>query len=65
MRVHAGLELELGQRCEVLALFKHTTVRDMARFLDGHEPARPRAAASDQRAALQRRTMGQFRRSTP
>ncbi len=65
MRVHAGLELELGQRCEVLALFKHTTVRDMARFLDGHEQARPRAAASDQRAALQRRTMGQFRRSTP
>lgn len=65
MRVHAGLELELGQRCEVLALFKHPTVRDMALFLDGRQQAPSRAAAADQRAALQRRTMSQFRRSTP
>lgn len=64
MRVHAGLELELGQRCEVLALFKHPTVRDMARFLDGREQQPSRAAAADQRAAQQRRTMSQFRRST-
>lgn len=64
MRVHAGLELELGQRCEVLALFKHPTVRDMARFLDGAEKAPSRAAAADQRAAQQRRTISQFRRST-
>lgn len=64
MRVHAGLELELGQRCEVLALFKHPTVRDMARFLDGGEQTPPRATAADQRAAMQRKTMAQFRRST-
>ncbi|QEE45378.1 non-ribosomal peptide synthetase [Rhizobium sp. WL3] len=65
MRVHAGLELELGQRCEVLALFKHPTVRDMARFLDGRDQTPSRAAATDQRATLQRRTMAQFRRSAP
>lgn len=65
MRVHAGLELELGQRCEVLALFKHPTVRDMARFLDGREQMPSRATVADQRAALQRKTMAQFRRSTP
>ncbi len=65
MRIHAGLELALSQRCEVLALFKHTTVRDMARFLDGREQAPSRSAAADQRAAMQRKTMSQFRRSTP
>jgi len=65
MRVHAGLELELGKSCEVLALFKHPTVRDMARFLDGREPALSRAVAVDQRAALQRRTISQLRRSNP
>ena len=65
MRVHAGLELALGQRLEVLALFKHPTVRDMVRFLDGHEQSPSRGTAADQRAALQRRTMSQFRRSTP
>ncbi|MCJ8518619.1 amino acid adenylation domain-containing protein [Pseudorhizobium tarimense] len=65
MRIHAGLELELGQRCEVLALFKHPTVRDMALFLDGREAPSSRAAEVDWRAAMQRRTMSQFRRSTP
>lgn len=65
MRVHAGLEIELGQRYEVLTLFKHPTVRDMARFLDGREQAPSRAAAADQRASIQRRTIAQYRRSTP
>lgn len=65
MRVHAGLELALGQRLEVLSLFKHPTVRDMARFLDGQGQNPSRTAAAGQRAAQQRRTMSQFRRSTP
>jgi len=65
MRVHAGLEAELGLRCEVLALFKHPTVREMASFLDGRTTSAPRSMTADQRAALQRKTMSQFRRSTP
>lgn len=65
MRVHAGLEAELGLRCEVLALFKHPTVREMASFLDGRAPSTTRSMTADQRAALQRKTMSQFRRSTP
>ncbi|EHS51865.1 amino acid adenylation domain protein, partial [Rhizobium sp. PDO1-076] len=65
MRVHAGLEVELGLRCEVLALFKHPTVREMASFLDGRTMSAPRSMTADQRAALQRKTMSQFRRSTP
>lgn len=65
MRVHAGLEVELGLRCEVLALFKHPTVREMASFLDGRTMSAPRTMTADQRAALQRKTMSQFRRSTP
>ena len=65
MRVHAALEAELGQRCEVLAFFKHPTVRDMASFLDGTTPSMPRSKTSDQRPAVQRKTMSQFRRSTP
>ncbi|WP_159949158.1 non-ribosomal peptide synthetase [Rhizobium sp. 18065] len=65
MRVHAGLEVELGLRCEVLALFKHPTVREMASFLDGRTMNAPRSMTADQRAALQRKTMSQFRRSTP
>lgn len=65
MRVHAGLEAELGERCDLVALFKHTTIRDMARFLDGREQAPAQAAVADQRGALQRKTMAQFRRSTP
>lgn len=63
MRVHAGLELAMGQRLEVLALFKYPTVRDMARFLDGREQASSGTTAADQRAAQQRRTMSSFRRS--
>jgi amino acid adenylation domain-containing protein len=65
MRVHAGLEAELGLRCEVLSLFKHPTVREMASFLDGRTTSAPRSMTADQRAALQRKTMSQFRRSTP
>ena len=65
MRVHAGLEVELVLRCEVLALFKHPTVREMASFLDGRTMSAPRSMTADQRAALQRKTMSQFRRSTP
>lgn len=65
MRVHAGLEIELGQRCEVLALFKHPTVQGMARFLDGGGSSTTRSTTADPRAASQRRTMSQFRRTTP
>lgn len=35
LRVHAALEAELGRKIEVFQLFKHTTVRDLVRFLGG------------------------------
>ncbi|CAH0342914.1 non-ribosomal peptide synthetase [Rhizobium sp. CECT 9324] len=65
MHVHAGLESELALRCEVINLFKHPTIREMASFLDGRTPSQTRSMTPDQRAALQRKTMSQFRRSTP
>jgi acyl carrier protein len=64
MRVHAGLEAELGRVIDVVALFKHTTIRDLARFLDGKIAGPSRAALAAQRAALQHRNMAHIRRST-
>ena len=63
MRVHAGLEAELGRSVDVVALFKHPTIRELARFLDGRKPDSSRAISAAQRAALQKKTMSQFRRS--
>lgn len=63
LRVQAGLLAELGRNVDVFALFKHPTVRELARFLDGKPPKTARSMSSDQRAALQRKSMSQFRRS--
>nr|WP_237351632.1 non-ribosomal peptide synthetase [Rhizobium sp. ACO-34A] len=64
LKVHAGLETELGRNVDVIALFKHPTIRELARFLDGKTPQASRAMTPDQRAALQRRTVSHFRRSS-
>lgn len=64
LKVHAGLEAELGRNVDVIALFKHPTIRELARFLDGRTPQASRGMTPDQRAALQRRTASNFRRSS-
>ncbi len=64
LKVHAGLETELGRNVDVIALFKHPTIRELARFLDGKTPQASRAMTPDRRAALQRRTVSNFRRSS-
>lgn len=64
LRVQAGLLAELGRDVDVFVLFKHPTVRELARFLDGRIPKTARSMTTDQRAALQRKSMSQFRRST-
>ncbi|MDE1994347.1 MAG: non-ribosomal peptide synthetase [Rhizobiaceae bacterium] len=64
MEVHAGLEAEFKRPVDVVALFKHPTIRELARHLDGKSPtASARSIAAAQRAALQRKPMSQFRRS--
>lgn len=63
MRVHAALEANLARPVDVVALFKHPTIRELARFLDGKSPASARAMTAAERAALQKKTMSQFRRS--
>ncbi|GEO86867.1 MULTISPECIES: non-ribosomal peptide synthetase [Alphaproteobacteria] len=63
LRMQAGLLAELGRNVDVLALFKHSTVRELARFLDGKIPKTARSMTTDQRAALQRKSRSQFRRS--
>lgn len=65
LRVHAGLEAELGRNVDVFALFKHPTIRELAQFLDGRQLQAERSMTLAQRAALQRRTVSQFRRSSP
>lgn len=63
LRVQAGLLAELGRDVDVFVLFKHPTIRELARFLDGRIPKAARSMTADQRAALQRKSMSQFRRS--
>ncbi len=65
LRVHAGLEAELRRNVDVMTLFKHPTIRELARFLDGKTEQPQKSMSPDQRAALQRRTVSQFRRSAP
>jgi hypothetical protein len=60
MRVQARITSELGRDVAVLELFRHPTVRDLARFLggeivpvqrhDGGERARKRRAAREREA---------------
>ena len=64
LRVQAGILAELGRNVDVFVLFKHPTVRELTRFLDGKIPKTARSMTTDQRAALQRKSMSQFRRST-
>jgi amino acid adenylation domain-containing protein len=64
MQIHAGLEAELERSVDVVALFKHPTIRELARYVDGKASGSTRAIAAAQRAALQRKTMSQFRRSS-
>lgn len=63
MRVHAALEASLARPVDVVALFKHPTIRELARFLDGKSPASARAMTAAERAGLQKKTMSHFRRS--
>jgi len=64
MEIHAGLETELDHPIDVVALFRHPTIRELARHLDGKAPDPIRAAAAAQRAALQQKAISQFRRSS-
>jgi hypothetical protein len=64
MQIHAGLEAELERSVDVVALFKHPTIRELARYVDGKASGSARAIAAAQRASLQRKTMSQFRRSS-
>jgi amino acid adenylation domain-containing protein len=63
MRVHAGLEAHLRRPVDVVMLFKHPTIRELALFLIGKPSDSLRSASAARRAALQRKTMSQFRRS--
>lgn len=63
MRVHAALEANLARPIDVVALFKHTTIRELARFLDGKSPTSARAMTAAERAGLQKKNMSHFRRS--
>ena len=63
MRVHAALEVKLARPIDVVALFKHTTVRELAGFLDGKSSASARTMTAAERAARQKKNMSHFRRS--
>ncbi|WP_457580744.1 non-ribosomal peptide synthetase [Ensifer canadensis] len=63
MRVHAALEVNLSRSIDVVALFKHPTIRELAGFLDGKSSANARAMTAAERAALQKKSMSHFRRS--
>ncbi|WP_086998405.1 non-ribosomal peptide synthetase [Rhizobium sullae] len=64
MRVHGGLEAHLRRGVDVVMLFKHPTIRELALFLNGKASDSLRSASAARRAALQRKTMSQFRRSS-
>lgn len=63
LRVQAGLLAKLRRDLDVFVLFKHPTIRELARFLDDRIPKASPSMTADQRAALKRRSMSQFRRS--
>jgi amino acid adenylation domain len=63
LRVQAGLMTELGRDVDLALLFKHPTVRELARCLDGKIAKAAPAITAAERAALQRKSMSQFRRS--
>lgn len=63
MRVHAALEVNLSRSIDVVALFKHPTIHELADFLDGKSSASARAMTAAERAALQKKNISHFRRS--
>lgn len=65
LRVQAGLMAELGREVDLALLFKHPTVRELARCLDGKIAKATPSMTAAERAALQRKSMSQFRRSSP
>ncbi|MDR7144118.1 non-ribosomal peptide synthetase [Rhizobium sp. BE258] len=64
MQVHARIEAELGRAIPVVLLFKHSTIRELSRFLDGKLDSSARGTAAAQRAEQQRNNMARFRRNT-
>lgn len=64
LKIHANLEAELGRNLDVFALFKHPTIRELARFLDGEAGQSARSMAIAERARFQRGKGARFRRST-
>ncbi|MGV1794650.1 non-ribosomal peptide synthetase [Rhizobium sp. A37_96] len=64
MEIHAGLEDALGRPIDVVALLRHTTIRELALYLDGRAPGPTRIAAAAQRAALQKKAISHIRRSS-
>ncbi|RDL47104.1 Tyrocidine synthase 3 [Ensifer sp. M14] len=65
MRVQAALEVRLGRTIDVIALFQHPTIRDLARYIDGKAMTGARAISAAERAALLRRTLSHLRRAEP
>lgn len=63
LRVQAGLMAELGREVDLALLFKHPTVRELARSLDGRIAKTAPTMTAAERAAMQRKSMSQFRRS--
>lgn len=63
LRVHASLTAELAREVDVFVLFKHPTIRELAGFLEGTTVNAAPSLTADQRAALQRKSLSQFRRS--
>jgi amino acid adenylation domain-containing protein len=65
MQVHAAIEAKLQRTVEIILLFKHPSIRDLARHLDGSQQTAAPSIAAASRAALQRKNMSQFRRNAP
>jgi acyl-coenzyme A synthetase/AMP-(fatty) acid ligase len=63
MRVHAGVEAKLGRPIDVVVLFSHPTIRELARFLDGKTAGPIKFMTPAQRAAMQRQNRSQLYRS--
>jgi len=64
MQIHARMEAELGRQVPVVQLFKHSTIRELSRFLEGKHDSSGRDAAAALRAEQQRNNMARFRRNT-
>lgn len=63
MRAHGLLKSRLNIECELRALFEHSSIRDLARFVANAAPATV-SPANPLRGAQQRAAISQFRRPT-